>query len=101
MINRRMLLGAVAATLAGAAFGVPQGIAAEELRVLNWQGYGTDEAWAVELFEQQTGVKVVHDYFNSAQELLTKLRTSPGTYAVVLINSRTEEHKSEIQSLMR
>ncbi len=87
MINRRMLLGAVAATLAGAALGVPQGMAAEELRVLNWQGYGTDEAWAVELFEQRTGVKVVHDYFNSEQEMLTKLRTSPGTYDVVLINS--------------
>src|SRR3546814_1782335 len=67
--------------------GVPQAKAECELQVLNWQGYGTDEAWAVELFEQQTGVKVVHDYFNSEQEMLTKLRTSPGTYDVVLINS--------------
>ena len=87
MINRRMLLGAVAVTLAGAMLGVPQAKADGELHVLNWQGYGTDEAWAVELFEQQTGVKVVHDYFNSEQEMLTKLRTSPGTYDVVLINS--------------
>ena len=60
---------------------------AQELRVLNWQGYGTDEAFAVEMFEQQTGVKVVHDNFNSEQEMLTKLRTSPGAYDVVLINS--------------
>jgi spermidine/putrescine transport system substrate-binding protein len=58
-----------------------------ELHVLNWQGYGTDEAWAVEIFTQRTGVKVVHDYFNSEQEMLTKLRTSPGAYDVVLINS--------------
>ena len=61
--------------------------AASELRVLNWQGYGTDEAWAIADFEQRTGVKVVHDYFNSEQEMLTKLRTSPGAYDVVLINS--------------
>jgi spermidine/putrescine transport system substrate-binding protein len=58
-----------------------------ELHVLNWQGYGTDEAWAVEAFTQRTGVTVVHDYFNSEQEMLTKLRTSPGAYDVVLINS--------------
>jgi spermidine/putrescine transport system substrate-binding protein len=60
---------------------------AAELSVLNWQGYGTDEPWAVEIFTQQTGVKVVHDNFNSEQEMLTKLRTSPGAYDVVLINS--------------
>ena len=47
MINRRMLLGAVAATLAGAMLGVPQAKADGELHVLNWQGYGTDEAWAM------------------------------------------------------
>jgi len=87
MMNRRALLGALAAALAGAALTLPQAGAAQELHVLNWQGYGTDEAWATELFEQRTGVKVVHDYFNSEQEMLTKLRTSPGTYDVVLINS--------------
>ncbi|MGQ7847012.1 ABC transporter substrate-binding protein [Granulosicoccus sp. 3-233] len=62
-------------------------LAAEEIRVLNWQGYGTDEAWALEAFEEQTGISVVHDYFNSEQEMLTKLRTNPGVYDVVLINS--------------
>jgi spermidine/putrescine transport system substrate-binding protein len=58
-----------------------------ELHVLNWQGYGTDEDWAVAAFSERTGVKVIHDHFNSEQEMLTKLRTSPGTYDVVLINS--------------
>ncbi len=88
MMDRRGLLGAfAAAVLAGGALALPQAAAAQELHVLNWQGYGTDEAWATELFEQRTGVKVVHDYFNSEQEMLTKLRTSPGTYDVVLINS--------------
>ncbi len=60
---------------------------AAEVKVLNWQGYGTDEAWALELFEAKTGYTVVHDNFNSEQEMLTKLRTSPGAYDVVLINS--------------
>lgn len=57
------------------------------LRVLNWQGYGSDEAWAVKQFEELHGVKVVHDYMNSEEELLTKLRTSPGVYDVVLPNT--------------
>ncbi len=61
--------------------------AAGEIKVLNWQGYGTDEKWAVEMFEKKTGIKVVHDYFNSEQEMLTKLRTSPGVYDVVLMNN--------------
>ena len=60
---------------------------ASEIRVLNWQGYGTDEAWALEIFKAKTGIKVIHDYFNSEQEMLTKLRTNPGAYDVVLINS--------------
>ncbi|HBM51764.1 MAG TPA: spermidine/putrescine ABC transporter substrate-binding protein, partial [Deltaproteobacteria bacterium] len=62
-------------------------ISAAEIRVLNWQGYGTDEAWALEMFKARTSIEVVHDYFNSEQEMLTKLRTNPGVYDVVLINS--------------
>ncbi len=62
-----------------------------ELHILNWQGYGTDEAWAVQIFEEKSGVKVIHDNFNSEQEMLTKLRTSPGVYDVVLINSAFTE----------
>ena len=76
-------------TLGAAALALSAGAAhaAGELRVLNWQGYGTDEEWATAIFEERTGVKVVHDNFNSEQEMLTKLRTSPGAYDVVLINS--------------
>ncbi len=69
--------------------------AAGELHVLNWQGYGTDEAWALKMFEERTGLKVVHDYFNSEQEMLTKLRTSPGTYDVVLINNTFTEQAAK------
>lgn len=61
--------------------------AAAEIRVLNWQGYGTDEAFAIDAFQAKTGNKVVHDYFTSEQEMLTKLRTNPGAYDVVLVNS--------------
>ena len=60
---------------------------ADEIRVLNWNGYGTDADWAVEAFTAATGHTVVHDYFNSEQELLTKMRTNPGAYDVVMINA--------------
>ncbi len=60
---------------------------ADEIRVLNWQGYGTDLDWAVSAFAETTGHTVVHEYFTSEQEMLTKLRTNPGAYDVVLINS--------------
>ncbi|MEX0317603.1 MAG: PotD/PotF family extracellular solute-binding protein [Ruegeria sp.] len=60
---------------------------ADEIRVLNWQGYGTDLDWAVTAFTEATGHTVVHEYFNSEQEMLTKLRTNPGAYDVVLINA--------------
>ncbi|MEO1103122.1 MAG: extracellular solute-binding protein [Pseudomonadota bacterium] len=82
MMRRTLFSLTVAAGLAfaGAA-------SADTIRVLNWQGYGTDEAWAVEAFEEATGHTVEHEYFNSEQEMLTKLRTNPGVYDVVLINS--------------
>ncbi len=60
---------------------------AAEVHVLNWKGYGADEPWAVEAFEKATGHKVVNDFFNSEQEMLTKLRTNPGLYDVVMINA--------------
>ncbi|MGF1627971.1 MAG: PotD/PotF family extracellular solute-binding protein [Kiloniellaceae bacterium] len=62
-------------------------VQAADIHVLNWKGYGTDEPWATAAFEEKTGHKVIHDYFNSEQEMLTKLRTNPGTYDVVMINA--------------
>jgi len=64
-----------------------QGAAAEEVRVLNWKGWGTDEPWAIAAFEKQTGIKVVHDYITSFPETFTKLRTNPGYYDVVVLNA--------------
>lgn len=85
-LSRRGVLGMMAAGSALALTG-QRARAAGELRVLNWQGYGTDEAWSLEAFKAKTGLTVVHDYFNSELEMLTKLRTSPGVYDVVLINN--------------
>ena len=82
-MNRRLLAPSLGALFALAA---ASGTAAE-ITVLNWQGYGTDEAFATETFEARTGIRVVHDYFNSEQEMLTKLRINPGVYDVVVINS--------------
>lgn len=88
MLNRRHMIAGLAATpLLSLANPRRAGAAAKEIRVLNWQGYGTDEKWALEMFTQKTGITVTHDYFNSEQEMLTKLRTSPGTYDVVLMNN--------------
>jgi spermidine/putrescine transport system substrate-binding protein len=74
------------ALLAAAAM-IAQQAAAAEVHVLNWKGYGADEPWAVAAFETATGNKVVNDFFNSEQEMLTKLRTNPGLYDVVMINA--------------
>ncbi len=60
---------------------------AKDLHVLNWKGYGADESFATKAFEKMTGDKVVNDFFNSEQEMLTKLRTNPGLYDVVMINA--------------
>ena len=69
--------------------------ATSEITVLNWKGYGTDEAFAVKAFAQATGITVKHDYYNSEPEMLTKLQTNPGAYDVVLINSaRTQQAQS-------
>ena len=69
---------------------------AAEIRVLNWKGYGTDAKWALQAFKAKTGHSVVHDYFNSEQEMLTKLRTNPGAFDVVLVNAAfTKQAKDE------
>ena len=81
------LLALARTAAAAAAIGAAATAVADEIRVLNWNGYGTDEPWAVEAFTAATGHTVTHDYFNSEQEMLTKLRTNPGDYDVVLINS--------------
>lgn len=81
----RRVIAILTATTAFASLAFAAG--ADELHVLNWKGYGADEPWAVEAFEKETGHTVVNDFFNSEQEMLTKLRTNPGLYDVVMINA--------------
>jgi spermidine/putrescine transport system substrate-binding protein len=81
------LIGTGALTAATSSLLPRRAQAAPKITVLNWQGYGTDEAWAMKIFKEKTGIEVVHDYFSSEPEMLTKLRTNPGTYDVVVINS--------------
>jgi spermidine/putrescine transport system substrate-binding protein len=90
-LSRRRFVGGASALglAAGTAglIGVPKrAAAAGEVKVLNWQGYGTDEAWAVEAFKAATGLDVVHDYYNSESEMITKIRTNPGAYDLVVTN---------------
>ena len=86
--SRRNILGILSTGLLAGTVGLPgRASAATKITVLNWQGYGTDEKWALDAFTKATGIEVVHDYFNAESEMLTKLRTNPGTYDVVLINT--------------
>ncbi len=90
-VSRRRFLSGSALGLAAVATGTvaaPRLLRADggKITVLNWQGYGTDEAWALAEFKKKTGIEVVHDYFNSEPEMITKLRTNPGAYDVVLTN---------------
>ena len=80
-VSRRLALAVAAAAVASA------GAAAQELHVLNWQGWGTDQPFAIEQFEKDSGVKIVHDYITSFPEMFTKLHTNPGVYDVVIINT--------------
>lgn len=56
------------------------------LVVTNWQDYGTDIDWAVAAFEEATGATVVHQYFNSEEELLALMREGGGAVDVALPN---------------
>jgi spermidine/putrescine transport system substrate-binding protein len=70
--------------------------AAGEVKVLNWQGYGTDEAWALEAFKAATGLDVVHEYYNSEAEMITKLQTNPGVYDVIVTNCAWNGQASDL-----
>jgi len=58
-------------------------VGANELHILNWQGWGTDEPWAIKQFEEAHSLKIVHDYITSFPETFTKLHTNTGYYDVV------------------
>ncbi len=93
---KRYMTSLATAALTALAVTAASSASAAEIRVLNWKGYGTDADFAVKAFEEKTGHKVRHDYFNSEQEMLTKLRTNPGAYDVVMINAAyTDQARTE------
>lgn len=90
------IMGAGALATSGLGAAIRPARAAGTVTVLNWQGYGTDEKWAIEAFTKKTGIEVVNDYYNAESEMLTKIRTNPGTYDVVVVNSaRTQQALAE------
>ncbi|WP_053063831.1 ABC transporter substrate-binding protein [Caballeronia mineralivorans] len=88
-LKNRLLTWALGTVLATAGLFSGYAHAATQIRVLNWHGYGTDEKFALEMFEKQTGIEVVNDYYSSDQEMRTKLATNPGAYDVVVIGNQT------------
>ena len=89
--NRRRFTGALGAGLSSVALSSWSGrvlaAGSKTITVLNWQGYGTDLPAGLSQFKAATGIDVKHDYYNSEPEMLTKVRTNPGAYDVVLFNS--------------
>lgn len=60
----------------------------QELVVVNWKDYGSDDPELIKEFEEKHNVKIVHQYMASEEELLTKLRTQKaGNIDVVLPNA--------------
>jgi spermidine/putrescine transport system substrate-binding protein len=81
LMSAALIAGVSMSTLPRKAF------SAGSITVLNWQGYGTDEAWSLKAFTEKTGITVVHDYYSSESEMLTKMRTNPGAYDLVILNA--------------
>lgn len=73
--TRRVLLGAIG-LLALAIPGTREAMAAEELRILAWQGYADDD-WVAE-FEKETGAKVSVVYAQTDDEIWSKMKGSEG-----------------------
>ena len=51
------------------------------VNVFNWEDYISEEV--LELFEQETGIKVNYMRFTLNEDMLVQVRTSPGAFDVV------------------
>ena len=56
-------------------------LAAEEVNVFNWEDYISQEA--LELFEQETGIKVNYMRFTTNEDMLVQVRADPASYDVI------------------
>ncbi len=88
-MDRRQLIKTTTAiglgTLAGVRLGTGPSQAAEELRVLTWEGYAED-AW-VKSFEEENGAAVTKTYVGSNDEYMAKLAAGGSGYDLVVIVS--------------
>lgn len=84
LISRRHLLLTAAGLLSGLLTATAAG-AAEELRVLTWEGYA-DDAW-IKPFEEANNVRVTRTYVGSNDEYMAKLAAGGGDYDLVVIVS--------------
>ncbi len=86
-LTRRNFLGSVSATVGAAAaftvFRPSNGRSAEELRMMTWEGYATDDI--IKEFVERTGVTVARTYIGSNDEYMAKLAAGGGEYDVVVI----------------
>ncbi len=60
----------------------PASGAAEEIVLYNWTDYMNPEV--LEMFTEETGIKVVEDYFSSNEELIAKLEGGATGYALII-----------------
>jgi putrescine transport system substrate-binding protein len=79
-MNHRILTRMAALTAAGAAMG--SAALADEVRVYNWSDY-IDEALLTE-FEEETGIDLIYDVFDSNELLETKMLAGGSGYDVVV-----------------
>ena len=57
------------------------------LVIVNWEAYGSDDPEFIAAFEEEYGCKIINQYMQSEEDLLTRLRTSrPGEIDLCLPN---------------
>lgn len=82
-----ILLMAALLLLTGALAGCGAPQEQRTLVVANWKGYGSDSDYAIEQFEKANNCKVVHQYYDSLEQMLTMIKQGGnGEIDVVLSN---------------
>ncbi|MBE5776956.1 MAG: spermidine/putrescine ABC transporter substrate-binding protein [Clostridiales bacterium] len=56
-------------------------LAAEEVNVYNWEDYIDEQV--LEMFEQETGIKVNYINFTTNEDMMVQLRANPGAFDVI------------------
>lgn len=86
-ITRRNFLGGISSTAGAAAaftvFRPSHGRASQELRIMTWEGYATDDI--IKSFVEATGASVARTYMGSNDEYMAKLAAGGSEYDLVVI----------------